>query len=145
MEVSPPIDFSAMFADICGDNKPATEFCWTFIKLVHALDDVVDGDKPKPGIEEFAKLNLDAALCFAFNSFWQQHKEKLTPLLIQGVRAWQDSVEWATRENIQERRASDVMKSIYAEVLFHVAYVLGGPERLQKVTAKWRIYNFDVP
>lgn len=144
MQVPPPLDFHAMFADICGDNEDAKAVCWTLLQWVHWIDDTVDRDKPVPSAELIAKCNLDAALCFAFNNFWQAHREKLTPLLVQGVQAWEDSVAWSRRADVRERRASDVLKSLYGELFHHIAYILGGAERLRAVTAKWRAYNFDV-
>lgn len=138
------IDFEKAFAVIsCGD-RVAADFCHAFLAWVHHIDDMIDGDKPAPDPEDIVRINLELAMTFALNPFWQEHKKSLLPLVIQGAQAYSDSVEWALRSELRDRLASDVMKSQYAEVFWHIAYLCGGKDHLAAVTKQYRRFNYDV-
>lgn len=138
------LDFRQIFEEVAPGNRAAQDFCHAFLAWVHFLDDMVDQDKPEAGPEDIIRLNLELAMVFAFNPFWQEHKTRLIPLIIQGAQAYADSNEWAKSVNARDRLSSDVLKSQYAEVFWHVAYLCGGPELLQQVTRKYRRFNYDV-
>lgn len=138
------LDFGKVFAEITLGNQAAADFCHAFLAWVHHIDDTIDGDKPGATPEQIVRLNLELALVFAFNPFWQQHKLALIPLVIQGAQAYADSNEWAVRPGARDRQASDVLKSQYAEVFWHVACICGGLDHLQQVTQKYRRFYYDV-
>lgn len=139
------MDFLKIFEEICRGNQSAVDFCHAFLAWVHFIDDMIDKDKPGADQEDIVRLNLELAMVFAFNPFWQEHKTRLIPLVVQGAQAYQDSIEWALRENDRDREASDILKSQYAEVFWHIAYICGGKEHLEQVTSKYRRFNYDIP
>jgi hypothetical protein len=132
-----------MVEELCAGNTAAQEFCTVFIVWCHLVDDTVDRDKPLPDLETFARVMLEAATVFAFNPFFQEHREKLLPLIIQGTKAFEDSLAWASHSEPCKRRAADVLKGQYQEVLWHVAYLVGGYDHMDAMTRRWRHYQFD--
>ena len=138
------MDFDRIFSEVCLGNKDAFEFCAIFLRWVHLIDDCVDADKPIGDLESVTRLHLDAFLVFAFNPFWQAHKKSLLPLVIQGTKAFLDSIEWAERPDFRDRASADVIKAQYQEVFWHVAMICGGYDHIDRVTRLFRHYHYDV-
>lgn len=138
------LDFGPVFHDICKGDRQAEDFCHAFLAWVHHIDDAVDKDKPLGSTEQIVRLNLTLAMVFAFNPFWLAHKDSLMPLVIQGAQAYIDSLEWALRSEQRDREASDILKSQYAEVFWHVAFLCGGFDHLSLVTKQYRRFNYDI-
>lgn len=131
-----------IIAEVCRGNSDAVLFCEAFVAWVHWIDDVVDKDKlwlPR----DIVRVNLEMLRQFSVNRFFQQNKILLMPLMVQSARAFADSVEWAARGAKQDRQASDVLKSNYHEVIWHVAYIIGGWDHMAAMTAKHREFNYD--
>lgn len=131
-----------VLAMVCKDNQAAMVFCEAFVQWVHWIDDLVDKDKlwlPR----DVVTVNLNAALAFSDNAFFQQHKPQLMPLIIQAFRAYGDSNYFEKRQEVRDRRAADILKSTYHEVVWHVAYICGGWEHLTEVTKRCRIFDYD--
>lgn len=126
----------------CNGNRDAEKFCDAFVRWVHWIDDTRDRDHFWSAAET-ATVNLEAALAFSENPFFQTYKSVLAPLIVQSCRAWVDSEEFAGRESEQDRHASDVMKSFYHDVVWHVAFICGGWEHMREVTARCREYDYD--
>ncbi len=141
---SPDLDFDRIFTAVCKENAAAKEFCFVFLSWAHFIDDTIDKDKPKPDLESVVGLNLQAAMCFAFNPFFQEHKASLLPLIIAGVKAFVDSLEWARRPDQRDRFCADVLKAQYQEVFWHVALLVGGYDHFDQVTKEFRHYHYDV-
>lgn len=137
-------DFAKIFGEVCLNQAPAMDFCHAFLAWVHFIDDMIDGDKAAPTPDDIIRINLELAMTFAFNPFWTEHKAKLIPLVIQGAQAFADSVDWALRPNTRDRLASDILKSQYGEVFWHVAFICGGLDHLEAVTKKYRQFNYDI-
>jgi hypothetical protein len=132
-----------MVDELCAGNASAQEFCTVFVVWCQLVDDVIDRDKPLPTTEDFARMMLEAATVFAFNSFFQTHRASLLPLIIQATKAFEDSLAWAVSPDAHKRRAADVLKSQYQEVLWHVSFLVGGYGHLDAMTTRWRHYQFD--
>lgn len=127
---------------VCREDEGAMKFCTSFVAWCHWIDDLVDRDKlwlPRDTVN----VNLDALIAFSENPFFQKHKHQLLPLIIQSFRAYADSNEWEKRDNIRDRRAADIIKSTYHEVVWHVAYIVGGWEHLRDVTKHCRKFDYD--
>lgn len=137
------LDFPKIFEELCLGNLAAYEFCLAFLMWVHFIDDAIDCDQAWNDPEQVIKVNLQAAMVFAFNTFWNEHKKSLLPLIIQGSSAFADSNDWALRGEKRERQAADVLKAQYQEVFWHVAYLIGGYDHLDRITTKYRNYHFD--
>lgn len=128
---------------VCCGNKEAANFVLWFVEWCHWIDDLVDRDKvwsPRDTV----RVNLEAMLSFSCNPFFQDHKKNLMPMIVSAFAAFADSNTWATRENVRDRRASDILKSYYHEVIWQVAYLCGGWEHMRAVTAERRIFDYDI-
>lgn len=126
-----------------GNNEEAKAFCRSFVNWVHWIDDVLDKDVlwlPR----DVVRVNLEMVLAFSDNSFFQSYKHQLMPLVLQASRAFGDSLKWARRESARDRQSSDVLKSFYHEVVWHVAYIVGGWNHLKAVTEQCREIDYDV-
>src|SRR5262245_38731760 len=132
-----------MVDELCAGDLSAQEFCTVFVVWCQVVDDAADRDKPLPSTEDFARMMLEAATVFAFNSFLQQHRASLLPLIIQATKAFEDSLLWAASPDLKKRQAADVLKGQYQEVLWHVAFLVGGYAHLDAMTTRWRHYQFD--
>jgi hypothetical protein len=131
-----------VLACVCAGNKEAFVFCETLVGWLHWIDDMADRDRTwQPS--DTVRINLAALATFAANPFFQKHRTALMSLLTQAFCGWLDGEQWAKRANVRERRAADVIKSTYHEVIWHVAYLVGGWNHLRHVTATCRAYDFD--
>jgi hypothetical protein len=125
-----------------GENTDAKKFAHAFVAWVHWIDDVIDKDHlwlPADAV----RVNLEMLMAFSENPFFQTNKYFLMPLIIQASRAFGDSLKWAERDCIKDRRAADVLKSAYHEVIWHVAYLVGGWDHMCVVTEKCREIDYD--
>lgn len=73
-------------------DKSAVEFYVAVSSICELWDDIVDKDK------EITRETLDevfwnALITLPTNEFFNKHKSFFIPLMIQGINAWQDSVE----------------------------------------------------
>lgn len=127
---------------VCKGDAAAMRFCEAFVAWCHWIDDLIDKDKLwLPAA--VTRVNLDMLLAFSDNIFFQRHKTSLMPLIVQSFRAFADSCEWEKREDVRDRRSADILKSNYHEVIWHVAFILGGWEHMQQVTARCRKWDYD--
>lgn len=136
------IDFQRIFEDCCLGNKEAFEFLRAFLLFVHAADDVIDADKPIDS-ENFLLVNMEWVRCLSFNSFYQEHKASLYPLIAQSVNDYADSNLWAKRSDFRDRASSDVLKSNYQQIFYQVALLCGGWDHMREMSKKHRVYDYD--
>jgi hypothetical protein len=141
---SSKFDFPKVFTEVCQGNQDAVEFCLTFLEWVHLVDDFIDQDKPLNDPELVMRVNLRLAVVAATNPFFQRYKAQLLPVMVAGVKAYADSLEWMGRKNAQDRQASEVLKSNYQEVFWYVAFLIGGWGHMDATTKKFRHYNYDL-
>lgn len=125
----------------CGDED-AARVAETFVRDCHLTDDLVDGDK----------LVTDATLVVArllylsnltLSPFWQQNQTSLMPLFIQGAAAFLDANRWEKHTDVRYRRAADVLKAYYAEVIWHIGYICGGWSNMRLMQEEFRNADFD--
>ena len=131
-----PIDEGIQLKEICLGNEAAFHFCLSYLTLCQLLDDVVDGEKVEPEKLIQAVLNWSAQL--SANSFYLANKEGLFALIAQGASAWLDSDYCGRSEKPQLKLAAHALKSFYGEVIYHVAFILGGYEHMRKCSLRWR-------
>ncbi len=136
------MDFDKVFKEITCGNQAAFDFCNSFFRWVHMLDDLVDRDKEVPaGAVSFLSYSLFHTL--ACNEFFQQHKASLLPVMLISSQAWADSESWKKRTDVLHRITSQVLKSAYQEVFLMVAALCGGIAHMQKISETYRDYNYD--
>lgn len=133
---------SEMFNLVANGNENAARFLATFVGHCHVLDDIIDKDKPITDCELIRSETL-WLLQLTANPWFIEHKSVLLPLIIQGFNAWLDSNRLAQSANPGDRVASDVLKGLYHEVVWHTAFLCGGWDRMRSLTMQHRAYDFE--
>jgi len=116
-------------------NASALEFLRVFARRAHWVDDCCDEPGPVDA-GEAARSESEWLLTLSGNAFFLAHRAQLVPAMILALNAWADS----------ERMPSptcDVVKGQWHEVVWLVAFLVGGTEHLQDVTRKFRGYDFE--
>lgn len=121
-------------------NASALEFLRVFARRAHWVDDLKDGDKLDAGAtysaEAFLKNESEWLLTLSGNAFFLAHRAQLVPAMILALNAWVDSER-------MPHPTCDVVKGQWHEVVFLVAWLVGGTLHLQEVTRKLRGYDFE--
>lgn len=134
------MDLEAAFSDIANGNLDAAQFCRSVFAFAHLLDDMVDGDKPTSPAQ-VGVVTMEFIETIARNPFFQAHREALLGALRSGILAWVASEEWAARDGVVDRMASQVLKSHYQEAFFLVASFTGGMDHAVECSRRWRGYE----
>lgn len=121
--------------------EPAA-FCSSFYDFLHLVDDLYDRD------EEVTPEHIVTTLLVFFtqlssNPFWQTNKQTLMPVIHVGLMGWAASERLKNSEDLENKVASQVLKSLYHEVFFMSAYLVGGFEFAFDFEKKYRSYSFD--
>ncbi len=127
---------------VCNGDRNAELFCEAFVEWCHWIDDVVDKDKGWSA-QDSIEVNLKILMTIPANPFFDRHKASLVPLIIQAFRAWVDSTRMERAPDVRDRRAADVLKSYYHEVIWHVAFLTGGFDHMTQVTRRCRQFSYD--
>jgi hypothetical protein len=134
--------------ELCCGNFAAMQFCKVLWDWCQWIDDTLDRDKT--WLPELAiKTNLNAIVVFSENEFFQRHRDVLGALVMLAARAQGDSIEWAKRKSRKDRRAADILKSLYHEIFWQVAFFSAveagkdGWEHLTNMTRKYRAFDYD--
>lgn len=127
---------------ITKGNPDAARFLLAFVAHCHVLDDVIDGDVPV-GDERLMASEAAWLLELTGNAFFVQHRAMLVPVILAGFNAWLDANRMEKSEDEREARAADVVKGIYHEVCWTVAFICGGWDHLRTVTRLYREYDYD--
>jgi hypothetical protein len=138
-------DILSIIDFVANGNAAAGTFLLAFYRWVHFLDDVVDGDEPPRTPQDIVEINLGMFLTVAANEFFQEHREKLLPLVVQGARAWLDSerMKEESEPGSNDFVAAQVFKSLYSEVFWHTAFLTGGWAHMEEATRRFREVDYD--
>lgn len=135
-------DFLAL---VLRRHPAAIEFMTVLAQVAHVWDDLIDRDKP------MANSAVDIAFFHALvtlpsNSFYREHFASLQPVLVNAILNWHaaNGFEWqaeARPEDADARRLLEVahiIRSDYANVLIHCAYLVGGMQWALEATPRIR-------
>jgi hypothetical protein len=107
------------------------------------LDDAVDGELAGNG-ERAGVTAMNFVMNLLVNPFVEKYKGSLIPIMVQGINTWQDANIAAKHEDIRIRFASDILKSVHSDIVFQVAYHVGGWDHMREVSRLWRTFDFDI-
>jgi hypothetical protein len=127
---------------ITKGNDLAASFLGSFVTFCHLMDDIVDKDKEitDQRLVREMLLFLESLVC---NPWVRDNIFLLWPLIVAGANAWLDANRWQDSVDGQQRRASDVLKGMYHEVVWFTAFLCGGQQHMQEITRRFREYDFD--
>ncbi len=125
---------------VAKGNPGALEFLRVFARRAHWIDDVADGDKldagERYGCHEIAKHESEWLLTLSSNQFFLAHRAQLVPAMVLALNAWKDSDRFTGTER-------DVIKGQWHEVVWLVAFLVGGSRHLHDMTERFRNYDIE--
>lgn len=133
-------------------NREAFAFLQSFARRAHWVDDLADVALGHPPFK-LAEMETDWLLCLSGNSFFMAHRGQLVPAMVLALNAWVDSTAMLEpqlfplvkpRLTPQEKGiAADVLKGQWHEVVYLVAFLTGGWDKLRALTSAYREYDFE--
>jgi hypothetical protein len=117
-------------------SHDAERFCVAWARFCHLLDDVIDKDNPVTD-EDIARELVSFLANTITNKFVGQHRESLMSIMVQSANAWLDS------NRMPAGGERDVLKGMWHEVIWHVAYLTGGWQHMRFVTQTCREYDIE--
>ena len=134
--MSVKLTIEEIIAHAANGDAHARRWLTAMLRFSDTLDNLVDCDVPVTP----ARAGLDA-LMFAHecatNPFFQQYRERLLALMEAGVTAWIDSHE------PRFERERDVLKGMYHEVVWQVARLTGGMDRMRELQGIAREFDHE--
>lgn len=131
-------------------NALALEFLRAFARRAHWVDDLVDGLpadiadplRATPQAYQMAEMEAQWLLMLTGNQWFLEHRAKLVPAMVLALNAWVDSEQMRTAE-CRMQNAADVVKGQWHEVVWLVAWLTGGWEKMRAVSTQYRSYDFE--
>lgn len=127
----------SILKEVCCDNEEAFHFCASFYTFIHVLDDLFDRDR-EVSPDELVYSLISYTEAFAANPFFQRYRDRLMSVFWSGVVAWRDSEGWRDSSDPDVRKAAEVLKSHYIDVIFTVAGLVGGLKHQLDMSNKYR-------
>lgn len=127
-------------------NAAALDFLQAFARRAHWIDDLADGDKPdkrdpirvNPFPDVIERHESEWLLTLSGNAFFLAHRAQLVPAMVLALNAWVDSHRF-------EPNQQAVIKGQWHEVVYLVAWLVGGTDHLREVTGRFREYDVELP
>ncbi len=116
-------------------NAGALEFLRCFARRAHWVDDIADAICERPAYK-VAEMEAEWLLCLASNPFFLAHRAQLVPAMVLALNAWVDS-------DNQKPMVRDVVKGQWHEVVWLVAWLTGGWNKLRATSSQFRAYDFE--
>lgn len=135
-------DHLVALREISKGNEDAFSCLNTIFTWWHALDDLVDNDKPVPLAATIGAF-LQFIEVISSNKFFQANKTTLMPLIRSGALAYLASEKFRKSESPLLRIGSQILKSQYVDLFFEVAFIVGGIDHAIAMSDKYREYDFD--
>lgn len=119
--------YQKLVAVAANGDAEAKDFVMMLIDIAQTWDDLIDGDKPVVA-ERIHRAFESALIWLPRNRFYQSHLGEFSTLLQNSIRNWQLANEIERRGESVLLPAAFVLRSAYADILAHVAYIMGGAE-----------------
>lgn len=109
---------------------------------LHALDDVIDRDKPHM-LSWIIAAHLQFIETIANNPFFQKNKATLLPVINASAMSYLASEKFRKHDSPLYRIGSQVLKSQYQDLFYTAATIIGGLEHAIAMQDKYRDFDFD--
>lgn len=129
-----PATWQQMIADVSRGNQAAQVFLTAWCSFCHALDDLVDRDKPVDANKHTLHL-LSFMFQVSHNEFYQANRQGFEALMAAAAMGWLEANE---RHGKPE---AVFLKEQWFEVFFYAALLLGGWAHAREMSAKYREYD----
>jgi hypothetical protein len=131
-------DWAALERCCCG-NREAIEFLQLWRKYVHAIDDIIDGERIEP---EFVLATFASAAALYSHPFYLRNLVALRQIVFNCTNAYADSVAWERSNTDWQRQFSDHYRHFAAEMALAVAGICGGYLHMRSLSQELRIANW---
>lgn len=128
-------DARALERCCCGD-KEAMAFLLLWRDYVHAIDDIIDGDKEGP---EIILCTFAAAATLYSHPFYLRNLLALRQIVYNCTNAYADSVAWEKSPEEWRRQFADHYRHFGAEMVLAVGAIVGGYEHMRSISPELRI------
>jgi hypothetical protein len=119
-------------------NVDAVELAFMLAKVSHAYDDLVDRDKPVTD-ETIHETFWLALVEIPRNRFYQQNVLHLQPLIAQSIVSWRVANGLQKAVDREALNVANVLRYAVADVIVHMAYLVGGPDWAAEVGPSLRM------
>lgn len=123
-------------------NGSALDFLRAFARRAHWVDDLLDEPNALRSAEGMASRESEWLLMLTGNVWFIEHRAKLVPAMVLALNAWVDSEQMRNAE-CRMQNAADVVKGQWHEVVWLVAWLTGGWEKMRAVSTQYRAYDFE--
>ena len=124
-----------------GGNPECAAAIWSYWNFAHVFDDLLDGsafDAEKK--EQAMKALHDFVTDLLINPFVTNNAHSLHSMFVQSMTRNMDGDAMLSSENPEIRTMSSPVRCGDVDVIFHMAYLAGGWQRLREM-AKYRSYD----
>lgn len=130
-----------VLTEASGGNSQVAAAIWSYWNFAHVFDDLLDGstfDAEKK--EQAMKALHDFVTDLMLNPFVTQNARSLHGMFVQSMTRNMDGDAMLKSENPEIRTMSSPVRCGDVDVIFHMAYLAGGWQRLREM-AKFRSYD----
>lgn len=120
------------------EDRSAIAFIIQFSDFCEVLDDLWDGDKEVTK-DDLTRILFVAMTEMPINSFFDQYKANLIPVIVTGINAWLDANE-LERGGDNDKVFSYVLRDWYAELIAFVVYLTRGRAYMRSVSMDVRTF-----
>lgn len=120
----------------CLGDKEAMDFLLKWRQYVHAIDDIIDGDRSGP---EFILSTFASAATLYSHPFYLRNITALRQLVYNCTNAYTDSVNWEKSATEWQRQFADHYRHFGAEMVLAVAGIVGGYEHMRSISPELRV------
>ena len=128
-------------------NDAAVQFVLSLASACHLWDDLIDRDKPVSD-EEVNDAFWLMLISMPTNAFFREHADSFRPLMVCAALNWQAATKFEreTDPSGDDKRlleCAHVIRSDYANIVIHAAYLIGGLTWARQVTPEIRAWWMD--
>jgi len=118
---------------VLRDDRDAVAYFLALHSVLHLWDDLIDRDHvPTPAEVDEAMWN--ALIAVPNNPFFLRHITSLSALTVNAIANWKAANQFEGTEDERLLHLAFVIRSDYANILLHCAFLVGGREWMMEVT-----------
>lgn len=145
MQHTPETIYEVVHYSLKG-HQPAIDYFMLVRDVLHFWDDLIDRDRPLRDTDINAAM-FKVLVLLPQNSFYAEFKDSLTPVLVNAIANWQAANQFERGDDPDQLELAFVIRSDYANILIHCAYLVGGYFWMNEVTplirSLWTSENFQ--
>lgn len=123
---------------MCGDYA-AADYLVAMFHIGEVWDDLIDRDKPVTD-SQINDAFVTAIFDLTGNPFFCRHAQFLRPVMLMGINAWLDSVEYERGQNRHWHTWAFVLRNWYMDLVACCAFLTGGFGNMRNVSLEARSF-----